>query len=175
MIESDKSMSNVTRQHDEDGTEENTAVRSIVLMSTLATAADVMHGMSERRHGRDPSAQEDEEVAATFIRAAAIELKDHLLALRASRVLSDDDDAAQSVRISRRMNEVMILNYIARLLHVVHQRALSLYPALSEELVEEARILHGECTAMRDEEEAVSFDGFVERAQDFCGALRSSV
>lgn len=164
----------MTRNYEENGPEENATVRSIVLMSTLATAADVVHGMSERRHGRDPSAQEDPKVAAAFVRAASVDLQDHLLALQASRVLSGGENGDTSILLSRRMNEVMIFNYVARLLHLVHQRAMSLYPAVPEELVEEARLLHGMCTALRDDDETVSFDAFILQMQDFCQTLRSA-
>ena len=165
----------MSSEREESGLEENATVRSIVLMSTLATAADVVHSMSERRSGRDPSAQEDPEVAAAFVRAATIELEEHLLALQASRVLSEKHDASHSVLLSRRMNEVMILNYIARVLHLVHQRTMSLYPSVSGELVEEARRMHRECTALRDEDETLAFEAFTARLREFCGVLRSAV
>lgn len=143
---------------------------AIVLMSTLATAADVVYGMSERRQGRDPSSQEDSELAGRWIRAAAHEIEEYLLSLRAGRILLERDDAEGSHAHSRRMSEVMILNHLVRLFQVVHQRLLSLYPAVSEELVEDSRLLHAECTALRDGE-ADSIGPFVARVQRFCDDL----
>lgn len=137
-------------------------------MSTLATAADVVYGMSERRQGRDPSSQEDADLAGGWIRAAAHEIEEYLLSLRAGRILLEGDDAEGSHALSRRMSEVMILNHLARLLQVIHQRLLSLYPAVSEELVEDSRLLHAECASLRDGD-ADSIGPFDARVQRFCG------
>lgn len=133
-------------------------------MSTLSAAIDLVHAMSERRRGRDPSAQEDRAVAAAYLRESADELEDQVLAIRASLVAGSDDSEKDGViRMSRRMNEVLILNHVARRLHVMHQRLLSLYPDVPEVLIEDARLLAARCARLRD------------RLEDFRGDLEAEL
>ena len=46
----------------------------------------------------------------------------------------------------------MTLNRMARRLHVVHQRLLSLYPDVSDALVEEARCVQADAEALLEED-----------------------
>jgi hypothetical protein len=121
--------------------DDNALEHSMALMSAMSTAADLVAGMAERRNGIDPTAQEAPDVARPYLRAAAEELGDQLAALRAGRALVVDDDASRMIGLARRVNEMLLLNRIVRLFHSIHQRLLSLYPAVPDELVEQARIL----------------------------------
>lgn len=60
----------------------------------------------------------------------------------------------------------MKLRRAERLTHAVHQRLLSLYPDVSEALVEEARVVEQQLTALRaeDADATVSFGAAIERA-----------
>ena len=60
----------------------------------------------------------------------------------------DHDEA--SARAVRHFDERMKLRRIVRLLQGMHQRLLSLYPEVSEELVEEARVVHRDAEALLD-------------------------
>lgn len=145
---------------------------ALVLMSTLAAAADVAHDMSERRRGRDPSSQEDPRVARGWILSALVEIEDYLLSLQAGRVVRDRDEARAA--LSRRMSEVLILNHLSRLLRVTHQRLLSLFPEVDAELIEDARLLLAESARLRDDD-ASSLEEFLRRAYQFCAAVRAAI
>jgi hypothetical protein len=127
-------------------------LQSMTLMATLSTAADVHHTVSERRAGRDPSAQEPTEVAAPRLKEAAATLQDLLMQLLLNhatlRYRSDQHLAA----VVRHFDERMKVQRVARLLQEMHQRLLSLYPEVSEELVEEARIVLGRSETLIDSE-----------------------
>ena len=64
----------------------------------------------------------------------------------------------------------------ARLLHLVHQRLLSLYPAVSETLVEEVRLLSAEAARLLEGDAgAEPLAAFVERALLFLEWMESEV
>ena len=133
----------------------------MALLATLQTATTVWEGVRERRAGRDPAAQEPAGQARAYLQAAAAELtRLHMQLLMAKiQVAPPDDDAAAPAEHSadekpgdssahmaatvRRFDLLMKLRRADRLLHGAHQRLMSLYPAVSEELVEEARRCRG--------------------------------
>lgn len=124
-----------------DGAPNSTAVlQSMTLLASLSTAAEVCTSLAERRAGRDPSAQEPVDRAAIRLRSAGRELMDLLMQLALSRVpLAESDDRLATA--VRHFDLLMKLRRSERLVQEMHQRLLSLYPDVSEELVEEARIL----------------------------------
>ena len=151
-------------------------MRSMVLMSTLATAADVMQAMRERRQGRDPSEQEPAHAAGAFLRQAIRELQDALISLRATLVAADVADAPYSVTATRRLNVILMLHSLSRLLHGIHQRLLSLYPEVTEDLVEETRSLESACRHLlvsNADYEIVSL--FVDRSEALTRLLREAL
>lgn len=154
--------------------EHSAFVRSLVLMSTMSTAADVVFGMSERRHGSDPTTEEGPEVVRSYLRLAADELDELLVSLQAGRALAHAA-LSPSSPFARNLNEVLLLNRLARLFHGIHQRLLSLYPSVPEELVEQARILEGVFAEERDRIGRESTPGLVEEAEIFNVALRALV
>ena len=134
---------------------EAAVLQSMTLLATLSTAADVLASVSERRAGRDPSAQEVEAVAAGYLRAAAEELQQiHMQLLmslvHARRAAGPAPDAAALAAAVRHFGDLMQLQRAARLLQGTHQRLLSLYPGVSEELIEEARFVQRLCDALRE-------------------------
>jgi hypothetical protein len=135
---------------------------AMLLLSTLSAAAEVWSSVAERRAGRDPSSQEDRSVVEPFLRNASRELQQMTMRLRASLVYAssqaEEPDDRRSAAV-RRFNDLMTLHRIGRVLHVVHQRLLSLYPEVSERLAEEARLLERRCELLIESEQPDLLDG----------------
>jgi hypothetical protein len=151
---------------------------AVALLATLATAADVGEGVRERRAGRDPSAQEAAEVVRPLLRANAGDVRAILMRLRASVVYAQHAGEDGLTATVRRFGDLMLLLRAARLLHRMHQRLLSLYPAVPEALAEAARRVHREAEAAREAERAAFPDAvgrFVEHALAFIQALESTL
>lgn len=130
----------------------------MALLATLTTAEDVRSAIDERRAGRDPSAQEPQQVAVPYLRTAAGELQTLLMQLLMSHVnLRHDHDEALAVAV-RHFDERMKLRRVVRLLQGMHQRLLSLYPEVSEQLVEEARVVHRDAETLLDSDVEVFVD-----------------
>lgn len=136
-----------------DTPDEAAVLQSMTLLATLQTAMGVREAVEGRRTGRDPSGQEPPEVTRPYLRVAGQELRELHLQLLAGHLLAfraDEESLAASVR---RFDLLMKLRRVERLLHGAHQRLLSLYPEVPEELVEEARTTHGMCAALLEAEE----------------------
>ncbi|HMB92638.1 MAG TPA: hypothetical protein VKP65_17425 [Rhodothermales bacterium] len=148
--------------------------QAMVLFSTLSTAADVWHQARERRAGRDPSMQEETPFVRSFLREAAGTLQAALMQLQASRIQSERGEEEAIAGLVRRYNELMLLRQIEQLLHVIHQRLLSLYPAISEDLAETARVLHSDSHLLLESESDMFLEDlgfFVHQALVFAGDL----
>lgn len=148
------------------------ALPPMALLATLQTATTVWEGVRERREGRDPAAQEAAGDARAYLDDAAGELTRLHMQLLMAKVQADrasegntegpsdggsDDEPAPPVspasRLTaavRRFDLLMKLRRTDRLLHGAHQRLMSLYPDVSEELVEEARQCRRELSDLRD-------------------------
>ncbi len=138
--------------------------QAMVLFSTLSTAADVWHAARERRAGRDPSGQEPAAVVRPYLQAAAGELQALLMQLQAGHLHAERADEGYIARLVRRYDALMALRRAERLLHVVHQRLLSLYPAVGEERLEEARLLQRQSAALLEADD----EAFGEQLGRFC-------
>ncbi len=164
--------------HQEEGAAEGAVLRSMVLLSTLKTAAEVWHAAKERRAGRDPTAQEAPVVVAPWLRTARRELQEMLMRLRAGLVYARHHEEHPTAHLVRHFDALMTIGEVARLLHLIHQRLLSLYPEVGEALLEEVRELEGICgrLAEADEEEmAAALGPFVEQTLVFAVHLRQEV
>ena len=136
------------------GPPESAAVlQSMSLLATLSTAEEVRTSMAERRAGRDPSAQAPPDLATARLHDAGETLMDLLMQLVLGQVpeRDDEEDLAHAVR---HFDLLMKLRRAERLVTTMHQHLLSLYPDVSEELVEEARHVHGELESLLDTEAA---------------------
>jgi len=122
-------------------------LQSMTVLATLSTAEEVRESMAERRAGRDPSAQAPPDLAALRLHDAGETLMDLLMQLVLGQVpdRADEEDLAHAVR---HFDLLMKLRRAERLVTTMHQHLLSLYPDVSEELVEEARHVHGELEAL---------------------------
>lgn len=112
---------------------------SMMLLSVLSTAADVRDGIERRRTGRDPTAQEEAAYVRAYLSEAADRLDEGFIRLLIHQVCAPQRDAV------RHMDQLLLVQRLGRELHLVHQRLLSLYPYVSEGLVEEVRLLERQC------------------------------
>lgn len=126
---------------EEEARQEAAVWQAVALFSTLSTAATVWHAAQERRAGRDPSEQEEALLVRSYLRTANGELQALLMQLRASLISVDRSEEGRIVSFVRRFHHLMGLYRLSRFLGVIHQRLLSLYPDVAEEVVEEARVL----------------------------------
>lgn len=152
--------------------------QAMVLFSTLSTAADVWHQARERRAGRDPSMQEETPFVRSFLREAAGALQAALMQLQASRIQSERGEEDPIAALVRRYNELMLLRQIEQLLQVIHQRLLSLYPAIPEDLAETARVLHSDSRVVLGSETDMFLEDlgfFVHQALVFAGDLHRAL
>ncbi len=152
----------------EDPRAEAAVLETMAFLSTLTTAAEVRHRIRERRAGRDPSAQEATDFARHNLERTGREFQELLMRLHASLVRARFHDENRLAALLRRFDDLLKLNRAGRLLHLIHQRLLSLYPAVPEDLVERARLLEGECQTIGEAED----DAFLEALEAFLnGAL----
>lgn len=150
----------------------------MTLLASLSAATEVKYRIEERKAGRDASSQEDEEFATSFLLEAEDELRTSLVNLRAGFILYEyDSEDAVSTSI-RRFSDLSQLQSMCSHLQRMHQRMLSLYPNISEDLVEEARKLIASCESLLELDEDQYKKGaplFAQRALQFCDNLREAL
>lgn len=147
--------------------------QAMVLFSTLSTATSVWNAHRERRAGHDPSAQEPAPFVRPYLKEAAGTLQAALMHLQASR-LAAEDETSHLAALVRRFDMLVALRRATQQLKSIHQRLLSLYPEVPEELVEAARELYGESSDLLDADDDVfeaAAGPFVHRGLVFCGQL----
>ncbi|GIV60112.1 hypothetical protein GQ464_009255 [Rhodocaloribacter litoris] len=152
-------------------------LRTMVLLASFSTAAEVWKDMIERRAGRDPAAQEAAGIVRPFLWDAARGVDAILLQLQGRLACLPAPDEPRLPGLVRRFEDLMALRRLARLLHLVHQRLMSLYPAVSETLVERARVLQRSAEALL--EAGTPFEdtlaGFLPEAFRFTARLRAEL
>jgi len=153
--------------------------QAMALFSTVTTAVQVWHAASERRAGRDPSAQEAKPFVRIYLHRAAGALQAQFMQLQAGLVQAERAEAEDYVAaLVRRYNDLMVLHGIAEHLKVVHQRLLSLYPEVPEALVEEARVMQQAGSTLLetgDDAFPARVQSFVRRGLLFTGRLHQAV
>jgi hypothetical protein len=125
-------------------------LESMTMLATLSTATELRESVRERRAGRDPSAQAPSAEAAARLHAAGEPLMELLMQLVLGRVPFAEADEDHLTHAVRHFDLLMKLRRAERLVKTMHQHLLSLYPDVSETLVEEARHLHGALRALRE-------------------------
>lgn len=123
----------------------------LALLATLAAALDVRRHIDRRRAGEDPTAQEEERLVRAFLARQPAQISDEAYALRLSVVLGPQGDEA--VEAGQVVTTLLLTRKLRRRLQLVHQRLLSLYPAVDEALVESARRLEQDLLALLDQPE----------------------
>ncbi len=114
-------------------------LESMTLLATLSTAASVRESMAERRAGYDPSAQEPPARAAARLRTAGRTLMDLLMQVARSRVPLACEEETPLPRAVRHFDVLLKLRRAEQCAQAMHQHLLSLYPDVSEALLEETR------------------------------------
>ena len=128
-------------------------VHTFALVSSATAAIRVLRAVRERQDGRDPSDQEAPHLAAEGLAESIRALLDLLHPqIIASAVELDEATTDDRVQFVRRFDQLHRALEAASLVHRVHQRLLSLYPAVPEEVVEEARALQLELAAVASTE-----------------------
>lgn len=118
-------------------------VQAFALLATASAAARVVRALHDRRDGCDPSDLTPPARARTAIAADARELRELLYPLYVSFVAgADQDDGSDVARLTRQFDLLQRFSQAVALLHRVHQHLMSLFPEVSEDVVEEARELH---------------------------------
>lgn len=125
-------------------------LQSMTLLATLSTAEEVRESVDERRAGRDPAAQAPSDLATARLQDAAEPLMELLMQLILGRVPLDRDEEDALAHAVRHFDLLMKLRRAERLVKTMHQHLLSLYPDVSESLVEEARHVHDTLRALRE-------------------------
>ncbi len=120
-----------------DHTHPATAFHAVALVAAARAAFGTARAIVDRRAGRDPSAQEPETDVRTDLAALRAELAEQVVRLRLRVVagLPEGDAAA----LAQTFEDRLLLDDIGRTLARVHQKLLSLYPAVPEGLVEQVR------------------------------------
>ncbi len=136
----------------DDARAEASVLRTMVLLATLSTAAECWTAVAERRAGYDPSAQEDAGVVRPRLQASVRTLDGALRRLQQHLVYMRHRREAYLPALVRRFEIMMTVWRVARSLKEIHQRLMSLYPAVSEVLVEEARCLQDAAAALLEAE-----------------------
>lgn len=167
-----------SRFNDDEVITESSVLRSMVLLSTLSTAAEVWYVTKERRAGRDPSTLEHSCVVKPFLFETSVTLREMIFRLRANLLSCSDGRNYYVIRLVRRFDNLLILQRISRRLHLVHQRLLSLYPEVDADLIEEARILGNksiEVVETESESELSAFVLYLDRLLDFTAEVQRNV
>ena len=160
----------MTDPSDTDPRAEAAVFQAASLLSVLTSAAEVWHAAKERRAGRDPSAQEEAAVVRRYLHQARHETQEMLMRLQASHAHAEHASEDTVTTLVRRFDSLLTLGRLARLMQTVHQRLLSLYPDVREELVEEARCLQASAAALLGAETDAFPDNllpFLDRALHF--------
>ncbi len=154
-------------------------LESMTLLATLSTAVDVRESVVQRRVGHDPAAQEPSDRATARLHNARSTLMDLLMQLMLSRVPLDQNGEAPLPRAVRHFDLLMKLRRAERLVQDMHQRLLSLYPDVSEALVEEARLVRDQLSVLSDADpddtEVPALSDVIERAVSFAVWVRHEV
>lgn len=161
-----------------DSPTEASVLQAMALLATLSTAAEVRHALLERRAGRDPSTQEEADVARLFLHEARQTLAELVMRMQVGLAYAEDHDEETTAALVRHFDHLMTLRRAGRLFQLVHQRLLSLYPDVSEALVEEARLLQARCEALLEADGAASIDplaDLLDRAPRFLQQLRQEL
>ncbi len=139
---------------------ERIITESLVSLSALHAAGEVIKRRAERVHGIDPSETEEPATARTHLRRSVRDLEDlaFRLGMLQSEILESIDELSAAVA---RMDSLLVLNGIAQSLEDVHRRLLSLYPETSEDVIETTRKLAAACRdAVADTDDVAADDLF---------------
>ncbi len=135
----------------------------MVLLATLATATTIWQRIRARRAGNDPSEQEATASVVPEMAHTLAEVQTHLMRLQTTLVQVQMTNELPGLTHIRHFDALLTRHRISSHLQALHQRLLSLYPAISAELAEEARRLWTASEAIPDQ---IDTD-WIERLSEF--------
>lgn len=151
-------------------TEDSAAFHAVALVAAARTALGAARRIADRRGGRDASEQEPEATVRADLEALRTDLAGDVVRLRLRAVVGVPEGEAAA--LAQAFEDRTLLDDLGRTLAVAHQKLLSLYPAVGEAPVEEARVLSLEASrrAVADAYEP-GLEAFAERVADLADAL----
>lgn len=111
------------------------AFHAVTLVATARTALQAAQKIGDRRAGRDASEQQPAADVRLDLEVLLREVRTHVARLRL-RAAVGVEGAASAVQT---FEDRLLIDDLARVLDVVHQKLLSLYPAVNADLVEAVR------------------------------------
>ncbi|WP_420455853.1 hypothetical protein [Rubrivirga sp.] len=150
------------------------AFHAVALVAAARSALNAARQIGDRRAGRDASEQEPVGSARADLGELWAELGAHVVRLRLRVVTGVPESPAAA--LAQAFEDRTLLDDLGRTVGVIHQKLLSLYPAVGEVVVEEARRLAVEARrrAVADAYD-VGLAAFVARVSDLRDALRDTL
>lgn len=144
--------------------DERRALEATALLSTLSVAAEWMAAYQARREGRDPSDQQPHAFAQQEGQRIGADLSGLAMRLVASLSMAEEEGTAA---LLRRLDQMLVLRRMGRLLADLQGHVLSLYPRVSDGLAEAVR----EAARARSTLAARDGDAFDEAAVRFAAEV----
>ena len=146
-----------------------TAFHAMTLAAALRAAYGTSRSIADRRAGREPANQEPEGVARADLDALRTEAASLVVQLRLRAVADAPDNEAAA--LAQAFEDHVLVGDLGRAVRRAHQKLLSLYPAVPEDVVEEARCLAAAAQA-EAEADHPALGRVARRAADWLDALR---
>lgn len=119
-----------------------TAFHAVALAAAARAALGAARAVSDRRAGRDPSAQEAEAPVRLDLLGLREALAERVVRLRL-RVAAGAPEG-RAAALAQAFEDRLLLDDVGAMLRRAHQKLLSLYPAVDDAVVEDARVLTAE-------------------------------
>ncbi len=150
------------------------AFHAVALVAAARSALQTARQIGDRRSGRDASEQEPTGSVRADLGDLWTELGGHVVRLRLRVVTGVPESPAAA--LAQAFEDRTLLDDVGRTVGVVHQKLLSLYPAVDEGVVEDARRLAAEARrrAVADDY-ADGLAAFVAQISDLRDALRETL
>ena len=120
-----------------DHTHPAAAFHAVALVASARAALHTARAVADRRAGRDASAQEPEVSVRADLAGLRADLADAVVRLRLRAIVGTPEPRAAA--LAQAFEDRVMLDDAARTLSLVHQKLLSLYPAVDAPLVEAVR------------------------------------
>ncbi|GAB5537501.1 MAG: hypothetical protein Rubg2KO_37500 [Rubricoccaceae bacterium] len=122
-----------------DHTHSAPAFHAMALVAAARAALGAARTIADRREGRDASEQEDERLARADLHSIASSIAELTVRLRLRVVTGTPETEAAA--LAQAFEDRLLLDDLSKRLRLAHQKQLSLYPEVSETLIETTRQL----------------------------------
>ncbi|MEL6614600.1 MAG: hypothetical protein AAFQ43_02620 [Bacteroidota bacterium] len=160
------------------------ALHALALVAAARTAMAAARSIRDRREGRDPSTQEASGVARADLEVLMGEIGTYVARLRLRSIVAGED-MSRAAALAQAFEDRLLLDDLAQASRRAHQKLLSLYPEVSAQTVEEARIVAESAARLATEPDALPADesaaaapewlDLAERAADWLDSLRDEL